>query len=747
LHPPPVHSGKVVVMTTLNAESNVAELEPIFKNLPKLSQVDRQFVIRAYQRAALEHKDQKRASGEPYIVHCIEVAHLLSELKMDAPTVAAALLHDVAEDTPFKIESIEREFGIEVSRLVDGVTKLEKLPTDTENMKGGKAGSREAETLRKIFLAMGNDIRVVLIKLADRLHNMRTLGFLKPDKQQRMARETMEIFAPLANRLGIWQYKWELEDLSFRYLNPDKYKELARQLAEQRPDREGYLDRVKTRLTKELQSAGIQGTISARPKHIYSIFRKMERKHIPFAEVYDVRAVRIIVPEKATCYQVLGLVHSIWRPIPSEFDDYIAAPKENFYQSLHTAVVDDEGKTLEVQIRTYEMHEHAEYGVAAHWRYKEGATRDEQFEKRLRYLRRLMEFEDPQTEEDADEFISVMKSDVFQDRVYVFSPKGDIFDMPAGATPVDFAYHIHTDIGNRCRGARVNGALVGLDYKLKSGDRVEIITSKWGGPSLDWLNESLGFAQTNRAKSKIRAWFKKQDFEKNLALGRDVVDRELKRLGLAAMPREQLAALFNFQRVDDFMSSVGYGDITAPQLATKILEEERKRQREAAASELPTTPTDLPRTKVNASDGIDVMGDSGMLINLARCCNPLRGDPIVGYITRGKGVTVHRADCPNVVNSLETERFINVSWGNKPEKTYPVPVIIVAYDREGLMRDVGAVVANENINMTNVNISTRNGIATFLVTMEMADLGHLSRVLSKIEVLPNVIEARRRVNT
>jgi GTP pyrophosphokinase len=732
----------------LEPNVQLAELEPILKHVPKLTASDRQLVERAYDFACKAHEGQKRKSGEPYMIHCLAVAQMLAELRMDAQTISAALLHDVVEDTPITLDDIEQKFGIDVARLVDGVTKMEQLPTDVDGMKGGKAGSRESEYLRKTFLAMGSDIRVILIKLADRLHNMKTLGYLSPDRQQRMARETMEIFAPLANRLGIWQMKWELEDLSFRYLEPEKYKEIASKIAERRADREKYMHHVKEVLTKELAEAGIQAQVSARPKHIYSIYRKMERKRVPFEEIYDVRAVRVLVGDKPTCYQVLGVIHSIWHPIPGEFDDYIAAPKDNFYQSLHTAVLDDEGKTLEVQIRTPEMHEHAEYGVAAHWRYKEGTSRDETFEKRLLYLRRLMDFaDDEDVEQDADEFVDAMKSDVFEDRVYAFTPKGDIVDLPGGATPIDFAYYIHTEIGNRCRGARVNGQLVSLDHRLQSGDRVEILTSKRGGPSLDWLNPNLGYVHTNRARAKIRSWFRRQDREKNILLGRDVVDRELKRLGLETMPRETLAGLFNFARLEDFLSVVGFGDITGAQIATKVLEAERKQQRESTASAdvLPTT-AEHQAYPVNASDGIDVMGDSGMLTSLGRCCNPTQGDPIVGYITRGKGITVHRVDCPNVINSTERERFINVSWGKASEKTYPVPVTIVAYDREGLMRDIGAVVANENINITQVNISTRQSIATFQVTMEIADTTQLSRVLTRIEQLPNVLEARRRTS-
>src|SRR5260221_3270483 len=493
---------------------------------------------------------------------------------MDARAISAALLHDSVEDTPVTLDDIESQFGIEVARLVDGVTKMEQLPTDVEAMKGGKAGNKESEYLRKTFLAMGSDIRVVLIKLADRLHNMRTLGYLSPERQKRMAKETMEIFAPLANRLGIWQMKWELEDLSFRYLNPEKYKEIASKIAERRADRERYMHRIRDVLQKELTAADIYAQISARPKHIYSIYRKMERKRVPFEEIYDVRAVRVIVPDNPTCYQVLGIIHSIWHPIPGEFDDYIAAPKDNFYRSLHTAVLDEEGKTLEVQIRTMDMHEHAEYGVAAHWRYKEGAGRDDEFEKRLIYLRRLLEFEEDAIRQDADEFLDAMRSDVFEDRVYAFTPKGDIVDLPGGATPIDFAYHIHTDVGNRCRGARVNGQLVPLDSRLKSGDRVEILTSKRGGPSLDWLNTNLGYVSTNRARTKIRNWFRHLDREKNIALGRDVIDRELKRLGLESMSRDPLAALFNMPKVDEFLSLLGFGDITGAQISTKVLEAE-----------------------------------------------------------------------------------------------------------------------------------------------------------------------------
>jgi len=728
------------------------ELATIFSNTARFTHDESDLIDRAYCFAETAHMGQTRKSGEPYMVHCIAVAQILADLKMDASTIAAALLHDVIEDVKtVKLQDLETGFGLEVARLVDGVTKMEHLPTTVRDHKdekdGKRAAIREAEYLRKTFLAMGHDIRVILIKLADRLHNMRTLGYLSPERQERMARETLEIFAPLANRLGIWQMKWELEDLCFRYLNPEKYREIATKIAERQADRAAYMKSTTDKLRAELVRAGIHDAqISGRPKHIYSIYRKMERKHVPFEQVYDVRAVRVIVPDKPTCYHVLGVVHSIWHPIHGEFDDYIAAPKDNFYQSLHTAVLDDEAKTLEVQIRTPDMHEHAEYGIAAHWRYKEGTLRDEQFERRIVHLRRLMEFaEDNEVSSDAEDYVAAMKSDVLQEeRIYVFTPKGDIIDLPAYSTPIDFAYHIHTQIGDRCRGARVNGALVNLDYKLQSGDRTEIITAKRGGPSLDWLNEDLGYTATSRARAKIRGWFRKQSREQNVLQGRDVVDRELKRLGLDTVPREMIANLFNVQ-TDDFLSLVGFGEITGAQISTKVLEEERRKQRERESMANTAPPIGTPQpAAVDVSDGIDIMGDSGMLIKLARCCNPTQGDGIVGYITRGMGVTVHRADCPNVINASEPERFINVNWGRLTERTYPVQVMVVAFDREGLMRDIGGVAADARISLSNVNINTKNNVATFLVTMEVENTTQLAHVLTKIEKLPNVIEARRR---
>jgi GTP diphosphokinase / guanosine-3',5'-bis(diphosphate) 3'-diphosphatase len=505
-------------------------LQSILDSLPDLIPSDRSIIERAYRKADAAHAGQTRKSGEPYITHCLAVAQILADMKLDAEAIAAALMHDIIEDTPVTADDLRAEFGQTITKMVEGVTKLENLPISVE----GKAHvtDKEKEYIRKMLLTIGDDVRVVLIKLADRLHNMRTLGYMKPEKQRSIARETMEIFAPLANRLGIWQIKWELEDLSFRYLEPDAYKSIAASLDERRADREAYMQQVITTLKKELGAHGITDvSISGRPKHIYSIHKKMRRKETSFDQIFDVRAVRVIVKTVPMCYMALGVVHNLWHPIPGEFDDYIAAPKDNFYQSLHTAVLDTNGKTVEVQIRTWDMHEHAEYGIAAHWRYKEGHKgRDEAFEKRLSYLRRLMEFGRDMT--DADDFIESMKTEVFQDRVYAFTPKGDIIDLPVGATAIDFAYHIHTDIGHRCRGAKVNGRLVPLNYQLQTGDQVEIIIQNRGGPSMDWLNPHLGYVNTSRAASKIRSWFKKQNRTQHIAWGRETLEREMRRLGV-----------------------------------------------------------------------------------------------------------------------------------------------------------------------------------------------------------------------
>ncbi len=728
-------------------------LEKLLEQLPDTFTVaDRELVQRAYIVAEEAHREQKRHSGEPYINHCIAVASILAELKVPSEVIAAGLLHDTVEDTPITLADIRRDFGDTVKILVDGVTKLTHLPRvsrgdqHAENGNNGNEpeepiiepallGRKEdmiSETLRKTFLAMGEDVRVVLIKLADRLHNMRTLGHMPEHKRQRIAQETLDIFAPLANRLGIWQIKWELEDLGFRHTNPEKYKEIAELLAEKRPDREAQLEAIKESLVKLLEKNNIKAEISGRPKHIYSIFKKMQKKDKPFNMLHDVRAVRLIVSDVPSCYAALGVIHTTWRPIPGEFDDYIAAPKDNFYQSLHTAVVYEDKRPLEVQIRTHEMHLSAEYGIAAHWRYKEGTKHsDKNFEQRVNSLRSMMEWRSDVN--DAAEFVESMRSDVFQDRVYIFTPRGDIIDLPAGSTPIDFAYHVHTDIGHRCRGARVNGKLVPLYQELKTGDQIEILTTKRGGPSRDWLNANLGLVRTSRARSKIKVWFKKQEDEQNLAQGRDTLERELQRLGLTEVNYEKLARDMGYKTPDDLFIALGCSDLSISKIIKQFSENE-------TTEELLTVNALVsPKT---STDAVEVVGLKGMLSSMARCCNPMPGDQIVGFITRGRGATIHRQDCPNILQTKDRERILQVGWGHV-ERTYPVPVNIKAYDRQGLVSDISNLLSDENINIANVTVNVNRSIADLRLIIEVKDLTQLSRILTRIENLPNVMEAHR----
>jgi GTP diphosphokinase / guanosine-3',5'-bis(diphosphate) 3'-diphosphatase len=741
-------------------------IETLIESLPnKYTPADRDMVLRAYRMANDAHREQKRASGEPYVNHCVAVAAILAEMRVPPEVIAAGLLHDTVEDTQLSLEDIRRSFGDEVAWLVDGVTKLTQLPRvsrgdqqmDLEvqeeearqlaERRGVPNPDEEAvqlvrsrrydmvsETLRKTFMAMGDDVRVVLIKLADRLHNMRTLGHMPPQKRKLIAQQTMDIFAPLANRLGIWQIKWELEDLAFRYSQPDKYKEIASNLAERRVDREVEMSTVINRLQTLLEQNGIKADISGRPKHIYSIFRKMIRKGVPFDMVHDIRGVRILVPDIPSCYAALGVIHVHWRPLPGEFDDYIAVPKDNFYQSLHTAVVFDDRKTLEVQIRTTEMDQNAELGIAAHWRYKEGKSRDDAYERRILWLRSLMEWR--QDVEDASEFVDGMKSDVFQDRVYVFTPRGDIIDLPIGSTPIDFAYHVHTDIGHRCRGGKVNGKLVSLDYTLKTGDKVEILTAKRGGPSRDWLNSNLGLVKTQRARSKIRHWFKRQAREKNSVQGKAVLERELHRLGLKEVNLEHLARQHEFKSVEDMYVAIGCGDVPVVRIVNQLMLDE-----EDDEGYLFTTRPTTERGQ-QSHDTVTVLGLKGLLTTMGRCCNPAPGDEIIGYITRGRGATIHRSDCPNMLRIQERERLVRVSWG-EPKRTYPVSIQIKAFDRDGLLRDVSTLIAEEGINMGNVNAVVNHHIAVFDLILEVKEVDELSRVLTRLEALPNVLEAHR----
>ena len=730
-------------------------LEKLLEQLPDNYNIaDRELIQRAYWVAEEAHREQKRASGEPYINHCLSVASILAELRVPPEVIVAGLLHDTVEDTTVTLDDIRRDFGDTVATLVDGVTKLTNLPrvsrgdqhAERNNGDGqtdekaapnqpaalGRRADLVSETLRKTFLAMGDDVRVVLIKLADRLHNMRTLGYMPEQKRRRIAQETLDIFAPLANRLGIWQIKWELEDLAFRYVNPEKYKEIAEQLAQRRPDREAQIETIKENLIKLLEDNNIKAEISGRPKHIYSIYKKMQQKDKPFDLVRDVRAVRLIVPDVPSCYAALGVIHTHWRPIPGEFDDYIAAPKDNFYQSLHTAVIYDDKRPLEVQIRTTEMHQNAEYGIAAHWRYKEGGKRsDKSYEQRINWLRSMMEWRSEV--KDADEFVESMRSDVFEDRVYIFTPRGDIIDLPAGSTPIDFAYHVHTDIGHRCRGARINGKLVPLYQELKTGDQVEILTAKRGGPSRDWLNPNLGLVKTQRAKSKIRFWFKKQEDEQNLAQGRATLEREMQRLSINEINFEKMARQLNYKTPDEMFIALGCGDISVNKIIKEFSEAEENADILAATA---------PVSESTSTDAVEVVGLKGLYSTIARCCNPTPGDQIVGYITRGRGATIHRQDCPNILRLKDRERLLQVDWGHA-ERTFPVPIQIKAYDRQGLMGDISSLLDGEGVNIVDVGVKVNRSLADLNLIIEVRDLAQLSRILTRIESLPNVMEAQR----
>ncbi len=726
-------------------------LESLLNEMPFLTPHDRALITRAYEKAAWAHEGQYRKSGEPYITHCLAVAHILADMNLDAEAIAAALMHDVVEDSqdPRKVtvDDLKREFGDVVAKIVDGVTKLEQIQAPTPEQRKSRNSERDLESIRKMAMTIDDDVRVVIVKLADRLHNMRTLGYMRPEKQQAIAQETLDIFAPLANRLGIWQIKSELEDLSFRYLDFETYKQIDDALNEGKAEREKYMAAVIDTLRRELNKYGLtNAVISGRPKHIYSIWKKMERKRINFEKIFDVRAVRVIVDTRDQCYNVMGIVHNLWRPIPGEFDDYIGTPKDNFYQSLHTAVVDQNGKQIEVQIRTWEMHEHAEYGIAAHWRYKEGRkkVKDPEYDKRVAYLRQLMEFGRDKQNNTPAQFVDAMKSDFLGERILVYTPNGDIVDLLAGSTPIDFAYHIHTDIGHRCRGAKVHGRIVNLDYQLKTGDQVEIVTSKRGGPSLDWLNPHLGYVHTQRAREKIRYWFRKQNRTNHILSGREVLERELKRLGLLdTMSYDQVASVLSYENVDDFLAQVGAGEINGGQISSKILEFERK-EKEAQDRDTLKARANGPSQLLESTmaTGVAVRGSTGLLYSIAKCCHPVPGDKVIGFITRGRGVTVHRTDCPNL--GQEPDRLIDVSWGKvSQEQRFSVPIDIIAYDRSGLMKDVSTVIAEERVNMSEVNVNVRNTIATFSLTLELLDSQHLSRLLTRINGVPGVTEVRR----
>ncbi len=684
----------------------------------------------AYHFAAKAHEGQVRKSGAPYLEHPLETALILADLQLDAASLAAALLHDVPEDTAFTLQNIESEFGPEISSLVEGVTKLSKLSWQKAMESAEKS---QAENLRKMLIAMAQDLRVVFIKLADRLHNMRTLDPLSPEKRRSISMETLEIYAPLAHRRGIWDVKWQLVVLAFRYLEPKPYTEIARLIASRRTQRESFINQAVKRIKEEMEKAEIRAEVFGRPKHIYSIYNKMKRYATlgkNFGDIHDLFAVRVLVDTVQDCYKALGVIHTLWHPLPEEFNDYIANPKDNGYRSLHTTVLSQGTTPMEIQIRTYEMHRLADYGVAAHWRYKESVKEDEDFENRIAWLRQLIDW---QSELDSEHLIESLKTDIFIDQVFVYTPAGEIKALPRGATPLDFAYRIHTELGNRCIGAKVNGKLVPLNRELKNGDIVEIMTTKSDkGPSMDWLNTELGYVRTSHALGKIRQWFKKQERTQNIERGRQILEREARRLGVPIPTSEELMAAFAYADFDDLLAAIGYGGITPHHIFTKLEQGD-----EHAESETITHPA-----KKISSAGIEVLGVGDLLTRLAACCHPLPGDDIIGFITRSNGVSVHRKDCPNMVNLKERERLIPVNWGQISE-VYPIDIQINAWSRVGVLKDVSTLVAEDKINISNITLTDHGDQVSMFMTLEVKNMEQLNQILHKINSVRGVISADR----
>ena len=699
----------------------VSELLRIADHLDPTGQ---QVVRKAYERAASAHTGQRRLSGEEYVNHPLEVAAILADLELDSATIAAALLHDTVEDTALTAEEVETEFGPEVARLVDGVTKLGRIALRSDQQ-------QQAENIRKMMVAMAEDLRVVLIKLADRLHNMRTLDPLPELKRRKISRETLDIYAPLAHRLGIGQIKWELEDLAFRNLEPEAYEDVVKRINRKRHEREALVSDLREILARELEKVGIMAEITGRPKHIFSVWQKMTRENKDFSEIYDLSAIRVQVDSVRDCYGVLGVVHSLWKPVPGRFKDYVAMPKSNGYQSLHTTVITHTGEPIEIQIRTHEMHRVAEFGVAAHWTYKEGG-KDSSFDQKLSWLRSLLEWQNEVG--DAESFLDTVKVDLFQDEVYVFTPKGEVLNLPIDSTPVDFAYRIHTEVGHRCIGAKVNGRMVPLDYELQNGEIVEILTSKGPhGPSRDWLN----FVKSSSAKERIRKWFKSQRREENVAKGRDLLDKELHRmhrLNLADLDDDklvQIATLHKFNTVDDFLAAIGYGDLSPHAVVMRMALSLDTPGGELRAIPLIPNVQPIPRVLVR--------GEKGILTKIAPCCQPVPGDAIAGYTTRGRGVTVHRADCINAVNAQDQARMVPVDWDSEATHLYPVAIKLEAWDRQGLLRDIATVVAENRVNMSAFEVHVYDDkTAVVSATVEIDSLAQLSRLMEKLESVKDV---------
>ncbi len=692
----------------------------------------------AYKFAMEAHAGQTRLSGEPFIEHPLETALFLAELNLDPATITAALLHDVVEDCNIKIDVIEEQFGSDIAKLVDGVTKLTKIDLTTSGSDlptlSGQENHDRAASMRKMLVSMAEDVRVVLIKLADRLHNMKTLMAHSRERRLAIAQETLDIYAPLAHRLGIWEIKWQLEDLAFRHIKPGKYSEISKLLASKRIERERYIAEVSEVLKDELDEAGIDAEVSGRPKHIYSIYKKIQKyadQGKEFREIYDLFALRVLVKNVGHCYSALGVIHSIWHPIPGQFDDYIANGKENMYQSLHTTVLCIGAVPIEVQVRTYEMHKVSEHGVAAHWGYKEGVNTDSPFEEIMTCLRQLLEWQ--RDVSGPEEFLESVKTDLFRDQVFVYTPRGDIKELPAGSTSVDFAYRIHTDLGHGCIGTKINGKLMPLDYQLKNGDTVEVLSSNSGkGPSLDWLNQDLGYAKTAHALEKIRQWFRRQEKHFNVERGKDLFHKEMRRFDLS-LGEDDVAILMKFDSPDNLFASLGNGSTSISQLTAKLTQQ-GGRQRDEYQITMPAT---------GPSTGLEVLGVGDLLTRIAICCNPIRGDDIIGFITRSRGVTIHRRDCFNVVSGDEKERLVKVDWG-RMQHLYPVRLKVEAWDRVGLLQDITTHVSEQKANIASV-VSTEHedGTALIYLTVHTTGIAQLSRVFSKLEGVKGVVSVVR----
>ncbi len=691
-------------------------------------------------RKALEFRRSENSQDEQQgLDSSLEIASILHELKVDNDTLVAGILHQPSALDQARIDAIKKEFGNAVAGLVSGVGRMEVMPVTDQGFQSGQSSQIDAENLRKMLLAMVEDVRVVLIKLSEQLQLLRHLKSSSPKLQKRVALQTKEIYAPLANRLGIWQIKWQLEDLSLRYLNPESYHKIAKSLDERRKDREEYIRQFMQSLQAELQKAGISAEVTGRVKHINSIYLKMMRKNVDIDQIFDVRAVRILCDTIPDCYAALGIVHSLWPYIKEEFDDYITSPKNNNYQSIHTAVNGPDGKVVEIQIRTHAMHDRCELGVASHWRYKEGVGHDEGFDRKIAWLRQLLEWKDETA--DGSDFVGEFRSQIFEDRIYVFTPAGKVVDLPNGSTPVDFAYSIHTEIGHRCRGAKVNGSIVPLTYELKTGDRVEILTVKQGSPSRDWINPHLAYTKSHRARSKIQQWFRHQEYDQNAADGRTILDRELTRLGLNDVNIDRLAQQLKFNKTSDMMAALGRGEVKNTQIANALqdfINEETSKEPELKLRRSPTE---------RSGSDIQVLGVGNLMTHMAKCCKALPGDDIVGYITQGRGVSIHRSDCPNILRARNRndQHLIEVNWGGPEQDVYTVDIKILAYDRKGLLHDITALLANEKINVTAVNTKSNASTheATMRLTLEIENLARLSKLLSRINELPNVHEARR----